>query len=296
MRPTRVAILHGSGHTERQVHAELEGRFRSIGANVFSSSEMTQAGMYDLITSRAYDVVGLIGEPREFDIPLRGGSWSIAKTTSTVSSVARGAAADEASGNSIILAFAPNSHFQDARAYLKIADAVVLCNVPEGNWVVKVSEVAYRFFESLVVPSMLNIDLADVKHIARGIGLALSLSDDNHRKIIERLPKTCLVARSALLHFSCDPDVRLREVYAISKAIALKKGISSSGGDPQINTHADAKKIIRKVNVKMGIRMISEPTTGNGVSSITSVESSEMGNQSEKESKRICLTAIFFGL
>jgi hypothetical protein len=284
LRPTRVAILYSEIFSSRadHVHDDLIRRFASIGVNVFSTSEMTQAGINELVSSSAYDVIGLIGEPKEFDLAPRNdpGRFKFRSPSGK-------GTYEERSDDPIVLAFAPTARFVDTGPYLKIANAIVLCDVPGKNWVFAISDLAYNFFESLVVPSMLNIDLADVKHIARGIGLALNLSDDSHKKIISLLPRRCLVARSALLHFSCDPDVRLREVYSISKAIALKKGISGAT-DPEIRTHADAKKVIRKVNVKMGIRMMDPKPR-----KTAEIESDNIDNEKRK---RISLTAIFFGL
>lgn len=256
IRPTRIAILHGSKLESRlsneEYHRSLVQLFSPLNVRIFSVLEMTQAGMSDLVSSKEYDVIGLIGEPKEFDFT-RKFSGRFKKNV------------DE---DSIVLSFAPNTYFKHAKAYLQVSDAIILCeDLPN-----QISKVVFHFFESLVVPSMLNIDLADVRSIAKGIGLAFNLSNDSSRKIIASLPKSCLVARSALLHFSCSEDVRLKEVYSISKAIALKKGLP----DMQINTHAEAKKLIRKVNVKMGIR-IKDP--------------SENVNE-----KRISMTAILFGL
>jgi hypothetical protein len=295
IRPTRVAILHGSrvsgsDLTDEDIHTALVRLFAPLNARVFSVEEMTQAGISDLLTSQAYDVIGLIGEASEFDFVVRRKNTSPSYSSSPSSKTRLKASNVELEiqreSESIILAFAPNLYFKDVKNYLKISDAVVFCEIGEKDWPLEIAKVVYHFFESLVIPSMLNIDLADVKRIAKGIGLAFNISEDSNRKIIARLPKSCLVARSALLHFSCDPDVHLKEVYSISKAVALKKGITDF--DPQISTHADAKKLIRKVNVKMGIRIRGRNRAEFG-EEITS--SSVLS-----DSKRISLTAILFGL
>ena len=135
---------------------------------------------------------------------------------------------------------------------------------------------------------MLNIDLADVKRIAKGVGLAFNVSEVDHRKIVSMLPDQCLVASSAVLHFSCREDVRLQEVYSISKSIALKKGLA--GINPVVNGHQDAKKVIRKVNVKMGIRMVDND-------GYNEVADAPFDSRSKKvDSKRISMTAILFGI
>jgi hypothetical protein len=261
--------MSGSNMSNEEIHNTLSQLFMPLNARVFSVLEMTQAGISDLLTSQAYDVVGLIGEAQEFDVGL-------------------GRKPGNSSGDSesIILAFAPSDFFKDVKSYLRVSDAVVFCDVTGKDWPHEIAKVVYHFFESLVIPSMLNIDLADVRHIAKGIGLAFTLSEDNNKKIIADLPKSCLVARSALLHFSCTPDVHLKEVYSISKAIALKKGIANL--DFPINTHADAKRVFRKVNVKMGIRIRDWNRrdflgVGSHYPALT-------------ERKRISLTAILFGL
>ncbi len=200
--------------------------------------------MSDLMSSPAYDVVGLVGEADEFT--RRSGSRF------------------NHDDGAIVLSFAPRARFGDARRYLDISDAVVLCDVIEGDWL-EVTQVAYHFFESLILPSLLNIDLADVKRIAKGIGLAFNLSGDDHEKMIEALPKDCFVARSAILHFLCRDDVRLGEIHSISKSIALKKGLSD-----ELSSDSE---VIRKVNVKMGVRILED-----------------------YGQKRISMTAILFGI
>jgi hypothetical protein len=260
-RPTRIAIVHGSSIfrvniSQDEIHAFLQDLFKDLNIPVFSIHEMTQAGESDLLASQAYDVIGLIGEAGEF---------SPRKTK-------------REEMDSIVMSFAPKNHFDNAKKYLSVSDALVLCDSIKKNWLAEVSQVVYRFFESLLVPSMLNIDVADVKRIASGIGIAFNIEDDEARRIIAKLPKDCLVAKSALLHFSCKDDVTLREIHSVSKSIALKKGLDSI--DPQIDSHLDAKKLMRKVNVKMGIRVID----GDGDDSSVFPE------------KRISMTAILFGI
>jgi hypothetical protein len=282
IRPTRVAILHGSrvsssSSANNDIHNALTQLFIPLNVRIFSVHEMTQAGISDLLSSQAYDVVGLIGEASEFDFVRKKSSSRLRLRTGGIESER------QRESESIILAFAPNIYFKDVKSYLRISDAAVFCDIEGRNWPQEIARVVYHFFESLVVPSMLNIDLADVRHIAKGIGLAFNISDDSNKKIIARLPRSCLVARSALLHFSCDPGVRLKEVYSISKAIALKKGIANF--DLQINSAAEAKKVIRKVNVKMGIRIRG----GNRREFVSAYPDLTEG-------KRISLTAILFGL
>ncbi len=281
--------LGGLKESSDEIHEALTRLFLPLNVRIFSTLEMTQSGMSDLISSPSYDVVGLVGEADEFAFVRRKSSgFSRFKFNKSIEESSSSSSSSEFRRDStpIVLAFAPSSQFEDARSFLGLADAIVFCDASGKKWVQEMSLVLYHFFESLIVPSMLNIDLADVKHIAKGIGLAFNISEDTNNKIISRLPKSCLVARSALLHFSCQPDVRLREIYSVSKAVALKKGIPNF--DPEINTHADAKKLIRKVNVKMGIRIRNGNRRGVG-------DQRQLGALTE-EKKRISLTAILFGL
>lgn len=262
-RPTRAAIIHG----KEASHEVLVDLFSPLGVDVFSSSELNQSDFTGLISSASFDVIALVGEPQDFESARRGRS-------------------DE---DPIVLSFAPTTRFKNKKKYLEISDALVLCNENGKSWELKVSRIIFHFFESLLIPSMLNIDLADVKRIAKGVGLAFNVSEDDQRKIVSMLPDQCLVARSAVLHFSCRDDVRLQEVYSISKSIALKKGIA--GVNPVINGHQDAKKIIRKVNVKMGIRIVN-----NDEYSAFALDG-KVDLQCEKaDLKRINMTAILFGI
>ena len=244
IRPTRAAIVHGSSVTgstvsNDEIHVALTSLFSPLNVRVFSVLELSVAGMNDLISSHAYDVVGLVGEADEFGLHRKGRDDGFRLHRDYVGDY-----------GSILLSFAPRTLFRDARKYLDISDAVVLCDTIGRNWPLEVSRIVYRFFESLVVPSMLNVDLADVKSIAKGIGLAFNLSDDDHEKIIGALPKDCFVARSAILHFLCKDDVRLGEIHSIAKSIALRRVLASA--DPELSSHSDAKKVVRNVNIKMG--------------------------------------------
>ena len=291
IRPTRVAIVHGSSITgstvsHDEIHVALTTLFSPLNVRVFSVPELSQAGMSDLISSRAYDVIGLVGEADEFGFTKKdsGNGFRFHK--------------DHTSGSddtqSILLSFAPRTRFKDARKYLTFSDAVVLCEAIERNWPLDVSRIVYHFFESLVVPSMLNVDLADVKRIAKGVGFAFNLSDDNPEKIIAELPKDSFVARSAILHFSCKDDVRLGEIHSIAKSIALKGGLGNS--DTELTSHSDARKIIRKVNVKMGIRVVGDNSFVDKENSGRSTVSSANTPVAFNDEKRISMTAILFGI
>jgi hypothetical protein len=291
IRPTRVAIVHGSSITgstvsHDEIHDALTTLFSPLNVRIFSILELSEAGMSDLVSSQAYDVIGLVGEADEFG-SLRKGSGRRFRFHSDHSEYSEDT-------ESILLSFAPRTRFGDAGKYLNFSDAVVLCDAIGRNWPLEVSRIVYHFFESLVVPSMLNVDLADVKRIAKGIGFAFNLSDDNNKRIIAMLPKDCFVARSAILHFSCKDDVRLGEIYSIAKSIALKKGLANS--DPQLTSFSDAKKVIRKVNVKMGIRIVGDDSDLEKEDSGKSAVSSANTQVALHDEKRISMTAILFGI
>lgn len=149
------------------------------------------------------------------------------------------------------------------RARVKGADATVICRNDTKHSMTEVS-VIRSFFESLTVPSLLNIDLADVRSIAKGIGIAFCKSGDSSQEIVDILPRECFVARSALLHYSCAKDVLLNEIYEITKAISVKQ---PDGGKRENR---------RPPNMKMGLRVLDSTDQQGG--------------------KRIRLTAILFGI
>jgi cell division GTPase FtsZ len=218
---------------------------------------MDREEINDLAFSSGYDVLGLVGIANEFtEILKRKGAvrWrSPDKENSTT-----------------ILAFESDSSV-DAKQYLKISDAVVFCLAAKESTLL----VPFHLFSSLTIPSMLNIDLADLRKIAKGIGLSFNDSDNDSEKLIARLPKACFVAKAALLHFSCKDDVKLKEIYDVSRAIALKR--AGSAQEEQINniSPSEVKKLVRKVNIKMGIRMVDQATF---------------------DVDRISLTAVLFGI
>ena len=263
-RPNRVAILHGSKLpvVSGDVHQFLQKLFSPLNINVLSVSSLSTDEKRNPTEILPYDVVGLVGAPGEFSF-LRSFRPKL--------------------DGPVILAFTPKAQFSSAKSYLKISNAVVLCEGPSDQWFSETARVVFSFFESIVVPSLLNIDVADVRNIAKGIGLAFSEADNAPSNIISRLPVSCLVARSALLHFSCSDEVKLREIYSISKTIAQKQGVALP--EEELETHKDAIKLIRRVNVKMGIRIREGPRP------FTWPHLDQ-----QKGSSRISMTAILFGI
>lgn len=262
-RPNRVAILHGSKLPDAtgDAHEYLQKLFSPLNISILSLSSLSELERQDSTELLQFDVLGLIGASREF-LFLRS---SLPK-----------------SAGPVILAFAPKTQFNSAKSYLKISDAVVLCESHTKDWLPEIANVVFHFFESLVIPSLLNIDIADVRNIAKGIGLAFNESDDKSLNIISRLPDSCMLARSALLHFSCADEVKLREIYSISKTIAMKQGVDLP--ETELESHKDAVKLIRRINVKMGIRIRE------------GLSVTEPGVHPLSAPKRISMTAILFGI
>ncbi len=254
-RTSRATIIN-SNSSDQDEHELLKKRFSSLGIPVLNVREFNE------ITSRSpesFDVVGLLGDPRKLHVVSKPNSASETR-----------------------IAFVPSLRYGDCPKYLQIADAAVHCKAETKNGD-GCFDVTFRFFESIIVPSMLNIDLADVRSIARGIGLAFNDSDDSSDGIIARFPHPRRLARSALLHFNCTEDVTLREVYTISKAFAWRKPEEFDERTAREDS-ADSTKFLRKLNVKMGIRVrpILQP--------------SGIGNDGGINQKRISMTAILFGI
>lgn len=193
----------------------------------------------DGLANEEYDVIGLLEPKRSAELE----RWLRQKESLKISFV-----------NSV-------GRIQASR--LKNIEAAVICK-SESNQSVSALKVIHSFFDSLLVPSLFNIDLADVRSIAKGIGISFTESGSSYHEILEKLPRECYVARSTLLHYSCTKDVTLNEIYEITKAISIKR---PDGGRRENG---------RPPNVKMGLRVVD-------------------GSESQ-ESKRIRLIAILFGV
>jgi hypothetical protein len=239
LRPVRVALVYDDSRDE-STSLRLEQFRTKLGINVVKRS------VSDFYADD-YDVVGV------FDADLRG---------------------DAAERNlkrfeGLKIGFVPPSSFNLVKTQLKYLDASLVCgraNEPKRSAI----DVVYSFFESLLVPSLFNIDLADVRSIAKGVGLSRHETGNSTKEIISKLPAECYVAKSALLHFSCSRDVTLQEVYDVSRAISLKRPEEREG---------DEKRDIRQFNIKMGLRFADDPHL-----------------PAKAAEKRISLTAILFGL
>ncbi|MFI5420693.1 MAG: hypothetical protein ACHQ1H_06965, partial [Nitrososphaerales archaeon] len=135
------------------------------------------------------------------------------------------------------------------------------------------STAVFHFYESLTLPSLLNIDLADVDSIAGGIGISFNEVGNSSEDIIGKLPKESYIAKSALLHFSCVKNVTLEEVYKITKTISARKLAYLYPNYVAKNE----KKLYKRIKLKMGLRVVDE-----------------IPERSKRP--RISLTAILFGI
>jgi hypothetical protein len=240
LRPVRVAIIYDDAKKDSITSLRLGQLQSKLGVNVVKRSALD-------FCPDDYDVVGV------FDADLKGESAE--RTLKRFEGLKIG--------------FVSPSSFNLVKNQLKYLDASLVC----GKQAAKASsaiDIVYYFFESLLVPSLFNIDLADVRAIAKGVGLSRHESGDSTKEIVSKLPAESYVAKSALLHFSCSRDVTLQEVYDVSRAISLKRPEEREG---------DEKRDIRQFNVKMGLRFADEQDSP--------IQTSE---------KRISLTAILFGL
>jgi len=158
------------------------------------------------------------------------------------------------------------------RRSLRQVNAAIIC-LGSKTLLQSLSSTVYHFYESLTLPSLLNIDLADVESIAGGIGISFNEVGDSSEEIISHLPPECYLAKSALLHFSCEPNVTLEEVYRISKMISTRKAAS-----PFVhNRTPDQIKIYKRIRLKMGLRIAQVSRESNII-------------------PRISLTGILFGI
>ncbi|MDA4131409.1 MAG: hypothetical protein OK457_11615 [Thaumarchaeota archaeon] len=168
--------------------------------------------------------------------------------------------------------YSGNGSLDAVRRSLKHLSASIICHRSKSLSEALASTV-FHFYASLTLPSLLNIDLADVESIADGIGVSFNESGNSSDEIIEKLPRESYVAKSALMHFSCQKDVTLEEVYKITKTISLRKLADLY----QIYAHPGEKKLYKRTKLKMGLRVTDE-------------------SESSSKKPRISLTAILFGI
>ena len=116
MRPTRVAIVHGSSITgatvsNDEIHDALIALFSPLNIQVFSVLELSKAGMIDLISSQTYDIIGLVGEVGEFS--------SLRKRSASEFRLHGDHEDSSNDTESIVLSFTPRTRFKDVRKYFR---------------------------------------------------------------------------------------------------------------------------------------------------------------------------------
>jgi hypothetical protein len=178
------------------------------------------------------------------------------------------------------------------RNFLKNHDAVIACKTEASKGDLEIAHMAYQMLQAFSVPSLLNIDFADLKAIAKGVGFAFNLAADDPMEIISKLPSSCFEARSGLQHFSCSANVSLNEVYEISKTIARNRRKIAQQNPGQ---YPHSPKYFRKMNLKMGMRI--RPDFEHRAGDFLSLGNSELNFVELFHcQKRIELTTILFGL
>jgi len=248
-RSVRAAIVYERSVIKSSERFSLESLYSPINVQLISSEKLPS------VIDDDYDVIGVLGQP----------SFETSKTYLE-------------DFGCLKIGFYPQdlfmSSFELRRASLRYLTATVTC--PGSSSLVDLLKTTvFHFYESLTLPSLLNIDLADVESIAHGVGLSFNVSGDSSEEVIGRLPPQCYTARSALLHFTCKKDVTLEEVYKISKIISTRKT-----AEPFISDNPnDQIKIYKRIRLKMGLR-ISQAGEGSFPGKIP----------------RISLTGVLFGL
>lgn len=220
----------------------MKSTFADLRIELFSEAELKRRTVED------FDMVGIIGDPSRSQLR------TLVRAKETT-----------------LIAFQPQDRLSYAKELLPGVDSVVLCDLADGDPLSSVTTVVYHFLESLVIPSLLNIDLADVHSIAKGIGLSIHISGKDSDEIISKLPRSSYLARSALLHFSCADDVSLKEIYDVSKALMIKREKSR---EIDLQPEFDSRTY-RRVNVKIGLRVMEDQV---------------------EPYRRISLTAMMFGI
>lgn len=231
--PVRSALLFFGN--EQQI-IEMRRIFSPLNVEVFSSFDFDKlVGSSEI----QYDFLGVVGEIDQGK--LSGLRKQLKRQNAMI--------------------FLPEESFARTKRILRNVGPIVLCSSTKDS-LVPGSDVVYRFMESLMVPSLMNIDLADVRSIARGVGLSFHVDGTSSEEVIEKLPKACSWSKSALLHFSCGQSVTLKEIYEISKALAMKQNMGYYRTHPSDSRRSGTP--FRRINVKIGLRL-DERNLGSGI-------------------------------
>lgn len=240
LRPIRALLAYENDRLGKQVKTSLTKAFSAIGVNLASLDELEPS-------EEEYDVWGLL---------YRGPSINASRYFPTLD------------GLKVGFRYGRNLGTIRKQPHNRL-DATIICH---GSLTSEsaMQNTVFHFFESLTLPSLLNIDLSDVRSIARGTGLSFHYEGDSTKSIIEKLPQEVYEAKSALLHFTCTRDVTLEELYSISKSVTLKHA------DRDSSKNRREIDLYRRMNLKMGVRVV--------------------GSEEVPGRQRIGLTAILFGI
>ncbi len=280
------AEIDFAGSQPETILSEIEKVFSSIHVDVHFSNS-SGASYAKPFSFEELDMIVIIGDPQKF--PLGGDNEERILPNlynNYLPTRAKTIAEAKPLRLNIVSESAPTN-----RRMKNFCDAAIRTKIESGNSFSDLSSFAYRFLRAFTVPSMLNIDFTDLRRIARGTGLAFSLSANAEDEIIRELPEHCFTAKSGLIHFSCASDVKLNEIYLISKTIARKRAADRNS---QTDLHEGSLKQIRKANLKFGIRIL-ENLGSEGSSPIMDSSSSLYGH-SLRSDKRIEMTTVLFGL
>lgn len=248
-RSVRAAIVYERSVVKSAEKFSLESLYSPINVRLISSEELPS------ILGDEFDVIGVLGQSTLESVKTYLEDFPCLK-----------------------IGFYPQdwlvSSFDHRRASLRYITAAVAC-LGSSSLFDLLRTTVFHFYESLTLPSLLNIDLADVESIAHGVGVSFNVSGDSSGEIIGGLPPQCYISRSALLHFTCKRDVTLEEVYRISKMISTRNAPEPFISDDP-NDHI---KMYKRIRLKMGLRI---SPSGEG--------------SFEGKVPRISLTGILFGL
>ncbi len=226
-RSVRAAIVYDRSEIYGSELSSVENLYRPINVELLSVEDLAKVSADD------FDVLGVIGQHA-----LEGSSLFLEAFTCLKIGFYSAAERPE--------------HSLGSMGFLK---AAISC-LGSKTLLDSLRTTMFHFYESLTLPSLLNIDLADVGSIARGIGISFNVSGNSSEDVINRLPPQCYFARSALLHFTCEKDVTLEEVYRISKTISIRKTLGPFVSEVP---NPDQIKTYKRIRLKMGLRIAQDP-------------------------------------
>lgn len=241
-RTIRAILAYDSDDSGKGPEKPLKDAFSGINVNVLSLDELQNS-------DKEYDVLGLLYHnplSNRLSLPVAPGS--------------------------IKIGFYYGKDLKSPRKTSKKLDATIIC-LGSLTRESALQNTIFHFFESLTLPSLLNIDLSDLRSIATGMGLSFHYEANTSTEIVNKLHSEIFAAKSALLHFTCSRDVTLQELYSISKRVTLR---STTNSQVAIKREIDS---YRRMNLKMGVRVLG------------TAESRLLSKRA-----RIALTAILFGI